>query len=313
MTMPLRMQCGVLLVDDDEDVLASMVKVLRRRLPHNKIYTAATCWSALALLEKHAIDPDALSRRLVEEVGSVPDERSLRVNDGLLSGFELHRICLERIGVIVLDYAMPELTGFEVADRQICRGLGKVLLTGQASPRHAIEGFNAGVIDRFIRKDDREAIRRVVDYVRELERKVTASVGDAALSILQRQSLSFLGNPALLALLADVTRDAEAVWVTVSLTPPGVTAIDKAGRLKRWLVMDDEAGASQLEVAREAGAPEAFMRAILRGTHLPFFLDARNAGGYYEHGLEWSAGLHKIIAAEIPGFKVAELPRCFPV
>lgn len=157
--------------------------------------------------------------------------------------------------------------------------LGKVLLTGQASPRHAIDGFNAGVIDRFIRKDDREAIRRVVDYVRELERKVTASVGDAALSILQRQSLPFLGNPALLALLADVTRDAEAVWVTVSLTPPGVTAIDKAGRLKRWLVMDDEAGASQLEVAREAGAPEAFMRAILRGTHLPFFLGARNAGG----------------------------------
>lgn len=191
--------------------------------------------------------------------------------------------------------------------------LGKVLLTGQASPRHGIGGFNAGVIDRFIRKDDREAIRRVVDYVRELERKVTASVGDAALSILQRQSLPFLGNPALLALLADVTRDAAAVWVTVSLTPPGVTAIDKAGRLKRWLVMDDEAGASQLEVAREAGAPEAFMKAILRGTHLPFFLGAGNAGGYYEHGLEWSAGLHKIIAAEIPGFKVAELPRCFPV
>lgn len=56
------------------------------------------------------------------------------------------------ISVMVVDYSMPNLNGLELSEAIKNLPLMKVLLTGRATYNEAIDGFNKGLIDRFIQK-----------------------------------------------------------------------------------------------------------------------------------------------------------------
>ena len=70
----------------------------------------------------------------------------------------MHIYNKERFGetsVVVVDFAMPQMNGEE-----FCRKLGQlkgnsvkiIMLTGEADEEMAVRLFNAGVIDKFLRK-----------------------------------------------------------------------------------------------------------------------------------------------------------------
>lgn len=61
----------------------------------------------------------------------------------------------EEISTIVVDYAMPSLNGLEFCNkvRYHYPDLKILMLTGEADEKFAVEAFNEGSIDKFIRKD----------------------------------------------------------------------------------------------------------------------------------------------------------------
>ena len=304
MNLPIHIPFAVLLVDDDEDVLANLASVIRQRLLNNTVLTASSTVTALTLLEAQALDTRELVPLIAGDVDCASDGLSM------LAGFEVHRRCQERIGIVVLDYAMPGMTGIELAASAPCRHLSKMLLTGQASPAEAIAGFNADVIDRFVRKDDPGAIELLLNYLQELQEALLAPINSAALSSLGQYALPFLGNADVLAFLRRLSCRANAVWTTPSISPPGLSVVDGLGQHRTWLVMDSEMLRPHLEIARAAGAPDEFEDAITQGTHLPHFIGTQNSGGYFEGGASLHAGLHPVIASNVGGFSIAELQAC---
>ncbi len=59
----------------------------------------------------------------------------------------------DEVITLVLDYAMPGMTGLEVFKKLNKLSVRKILLTGEAGLDLALEAFNEGIIYKFILKN----------------------------------------------------------------------------------------------------------------------------------------------------------------
>lgn len=57
------------------------------------------------------------------------------------------------LAILVIDNYMPYINGIDLCHKLKISTYKKILLTGQTSPRDAIDAFNEGIIDKFIEKD----------------------------------------------------------------------------------------------------------------------------------------------------------------
>ncbi len=97
--------------------------------------------------------------------------------------------------IVVIDYAMPTMNGLEV-----CKALeGKlfkfIMLTGQATPETAIEGFNEGLIHRFVRKEDHDFIGKLQSAIFELQIQHFQELSVPIIRALETSIISSLGDP----------------------------------------------------------------------------------------------------------------------
>lgn len=75
----------------------------------------------------------------------------------------------EQIATIVVDYAMPGMNGLDFCSRLQNQPFKKILLTGEVDEKVAVDGFNQGIIDRFIRKDEPDYLVKLSAAILELE------------------------------------------------------------------------------------------------------------------------------------------------
>jgi len=142
----------VLLIDDDRKYLNKLKLELDIERAVYQLYSSPQ--DALQFLT-HDYHPDPFSKRCVlhpEE--TLSDYRDIAVNVRAIreETFNPHRF--EQISVLVVDYAMPGMTGVELCQQLKDNTIKKLMLTGEADEKIATEAFNSGIIDKFIRKDD---------------------------------------------------------------------------------------------------------------------------------------------------------------
>lgn len=82
----------------------------------------------------------------------------------------LHEIFLARksaaeISCVVADYSMPNMNGVELLSQIKEPGVRRILLTGEADEAVAIEAFNGGLIDGYIKKSEDNALEILRDKI----------------------------------------------------------------------------------------------------------------------------------------------------
>lgn len=77
-------------------------------------------------------------------------------------------------GVIVIDYRMPVMSGFELCDDLSGHPSKRVLLSGVATAYEAIDGFNRDLYSKYIVKGQIESLDILQDSVGELNRRLFA-------------------------------------------------------------------------------------------------------------------------------------------
>lgn len=83
---------------------------------------------------------------------STSDWQSIMVNINRLHREIYNPERFSRISTIIVDFAMPGMSGVELCSRIKDKSIQKILLTGVADERVAIDAFNNGYINRFIKK-----------------------------------------------------------------------------------------------------------------------------------------------------------------
>lgn len=143
----------VALIDDDSLVLQSMTCLLKR---HHPLKTFDSPKEATEFFENYKPTlSDLKFLRGCSELENYDVSGHLPVDLNLQACKALSENLLRssEIGVIIIDYNMPGMNGLEVCRKLKSFPLKKILLTGETNNQLAIDAFNEGVIDCFIRKD----------------------------------------------------------------------------------------------------------------------------------------------------------------
>lgn len=77
----------------------------------------------------------------------------------------------EEISVVVIDYDMPMMSGLEASQKINNPHIKKILLTGIADEPIAVEAFHKGLIDAYVRKQDRHLKDKLNAHIYRLQKE----------------------------------------------------------------------------------------------------------------------------------------------
>lgn len=209
---------------------------------------------------------------------------------------QIHRISFERQrfltpSVVVVDYSMPQMNGVEFCEALRNLPCKKILFTGVADEKVAVDAFNRGLIDRYIKKSDDDALDRLETEIAELQSEYFAARSGPLRDLLELNNYGFVSDPAFAALVRSLLRDHGIVEYYVYSNPPGILMYDAEGNAQ-LMVVETEAGMdAHYEVACDNDAPESLLEALRARCIIPWF---RDGDGMFSR--DFSHGWHKYVA-----------------
>lgn len=157
----------VVLVDDDSHMLRSLILGLDLdTLPHKAFHDSQ---EGLDFINQDRYREKFVNLLTTAEEDAIGDSiyfdpRSLLSE--LKSPDRFHQI-----SVLIVDYEMPGMKGLELCKKIQNPFIKKILLTGVADENIAVEAFNQGVIDRYIRKHDPEFLTLLQKAISEAQQQ----------------------------------------------------------------------------------------------------------------------------------------------
>jgi CheY-like chemotaxis protein len=276
--LPYWYTAAVLLVDDDEgylDALASLLSAER------KVYTATSHREALALLDRSK----ALSRNFIRrstDQSTAPHEHMVTIDASRVTSLAQEPRRYEEIALVVADYSMPDGDGLSLCRSMLEFPCRRILLTGAADERLAVDAFNERLIHHFMRKADRltEQLQHAVAvqqhaYFRELTRPLAEGL---------RQRLgAFEHEPPVAAAVLELFAAAGATEYYLCTEPGGYLVRTSPGEWRFLLVQSGEERESTLEILQTMPRFETLARQHAQGDSLVYLSDPSRlprAGGY---------------------------------
>jgi len=168
----------VVFVDDDEKFLQQAGAIIRRELPYS-LYKDPK--EALKFLnETYKLEPFT-KRCAVESLDASPDHRVIDFNIRLIREEVYNPNRSKENGVVILDFAMHDINGGELAKQLKGKPYKIILLTGEAGTQTAVKLFNEGVIQRYIRKDDAHFKEILFESIKNLQQQYFADISRVVL------------------------------------------------------------------------------------------------------------------------------------
>lgn len=142
----------VVVVDDNHEFLRSLRRSLSTSQASYEFFK--TPQKALDYLNE-VYQPDPFPNRFVSAFPTnVPECHSFDVDVVHTHHEAYHPNRFEEISVVIVDYAMPGKTGIDFCREIKDPNIQKILLTGVGDEHVAIQAFNEGIINHYIRKQD---------------------------------------------------------------------------------------------------------------------------------------------------------------
>ena len=196
----------------------------------------------------------------------------------------------ERCSVVVVDYDMPEIDGLEFCRRLEHSPVRKVMLTGKADEKVAVQAFNQGIIDRFVPKQDPDAMTLLQRTIREMQEDYFEDIERMMEDALNIGPLHFLRDPFVSELIRKTCADLKIVEFYLCSSPEGILLIDGGGAVTLLLICNDEAMRVHYDVAFDNAAPAELLNKLIEGSIVPYFW--RSRGLYSRQYVDWRSYVH---------------------
>lgn len=209
---------------------------------------------------------------------------------------QIHRISFQRKrfltpSVLVVDYSMPQMNGVDLCKALQHLPCKKILFTGVADEKVAVDAFNRGLIDRYIKKSDDDALDKLEAEIVALQREYFAARSDPLRDLLSLHNYSFVSDPVFAALVRTLVREHRIVEHYVYSSPAGILMYDSDGQAQLMVVETEESMNSHYEIASDNDAPPSLLTALRERCIIPWF---REGDGMYSDAFK--TAWHKFIA-----------------
>jgi CheY-like chemotaxis protein len=199
------------------------------------------------------------------------------------------------ISVIVVDYAMPGMNGID-----LCRALSKhpakkILLTGEADHRIAVDAFNEGLIHRFILKQTQEDL-----LCKELNLAID-EMQNIYFSTNSRKILANLAldetftNPFLIKFFNQIFSQKKYMEFYLLNARGSLLLLDENGEAEIFVCENAKTLDSYALMAKDNEGSNALINALAAHTHLPYLLIAKDEDLPFD---QWEN--HLLPATQIP-------------
>ena len=203
----------------------------------------------------------------------------------------------EEVSVAVVDYDMPEINGLEFCRNVKSPAVKKILLTGKADEKIAVQAFNQGLIDCFIPKHDAAVIETLNRAIAELQLAYFYEIEKMLADALAVGSSDFLRDPAFAEAFREICRERRTVEYYLCSNPEGILMLDADAVPSLLIVQTEQDLFSHFEIAYDQAAPQDLLDALKSNQVVPYFWQS---GGHYKpECADWQSCL--LPATELKG------------
>jgi CheY-like chemotaxis protein len=275
------------LIDDSPVFLQSLAFQLDRRITSRSFYD--TREALASLLRQHRLNAGVAPLRVNYDEQVMSLERctiAVDIDHLYRQAHNPHRF--DTPSVLVVDYAMPQMSGVQFCQAVRHLPCKKILFTGEGDEKVAVDAFNRGLIDRYVKKGDDDALERLEQEILQLQRQYFAARADTTRQLLVMHNFSFLTDPAVAVLAGELTARYGFVEHYLFPNPGGILFLDRDGHATLMVIETEASLISHFEVARDNGAPADLLGALVQARVVPFFYQG---DGMYTQavGADWQS------------------------
>ncbi|KTD52804.1 response regulator [Legionella quateirensis] len=286
-------------VDDSRDFLLNFVLHLDEGLAY-RVFDSP--FNALECIHKKRCELELLSQRCISEYTEAKNcpltNHTINLDLAAIHAEVYNSRRFSEISVVIVDYAMPGMDGLEFCRRIEDTNIKKILLTGQADEKLAIEAFNEGLIHRYIKKSDPDVAGLIIKSIHDLQLQYFQSMSDMVVRMLSVTSPSCLHDKKF------------AEWFWDLCKKKGIVEFYLADNSGSFFMLDDDANISFLIVKNEAdmrlhydlaldnGASEEVLDQLLSGEKIPCFWQSNSATPQWNEWTNCLVPAHKFVSDE---------------
>lgn len=186
----------LLWVDDDTNLLKIMSLEFNKNYSIKTFCTAKSCLDFLknykSALNKHQL----LNLNEQDEYYGELNHTPINVDITKIARIANDKERYNDISITIIDYRLPDASGFDIAKNIHATPMKKILLTGKATPEETLDGFNKSLIDRMVRKGDPETMDILTNYINELTLDYFCQQTASLLASLNTEVMLPLNDPA---------------------------------------------------------------------------------------------------------------------
>jgi CheY-like chemotaxis protein len=267
------------LIDDSQSFLESLAFRLGSQFANKSFCEPQTAlgWLKREHLYSIHLANDAVLVSYDEKTGSF-ERRNASIDVAQIYYVVMNRERFAIPSVLVIDYEMPQMNGVEFCQTIKELPCRKILLTGEADEKIAVEAFNRNLIDCFINKSDPDALDKLEAEITKLQRCFFNRQSQTLKDILSRHSYSFLSDPVIGELVQELCTQNHFVEYYLFPNPDGILFVDTQGKATLMVIETRASLKAHLEIAQDQDAPPEMLDALKEMQLVPFF---SKTGGVY--------------------------------
>jgi CheY-like chemotaxis protein len=265
----------VVIIDDDESVLESIQLKIGKDIPCK---TFSDPRKALDYLQ-HAIKKNDVLKNVIgidESAHYHHLSPNLPINYNIETLYEhvYDKNRFSEVSVIIVDYAMPGMDG-----EKLCRKLSRqrnnpvkiILLTGEVDEPMAVRLFNAGIIDKFLRKASQGLEEGLKKCIIEMQDHYFQDLTYPLVRGLVSEKDSALGDPAFRRFFNKLCKDVAASSYYLIEISGSFLLMDDAGSPTFLIIKLISELATIADGLEDSVLSQKVIRSIRSGEYVPYF------------------------------------------
>lgn len=299
----------VLFIDDSREFLTNFTLQLSDKLAYQLFDSP---YDALESIEQKLKESDYLNQRCFSEYTeshhSPLTNQTINLDLAAIHSEVYNPQRFSEVSIIVVDYAMPGMNGLEFCQRMQNSSIKKILLTGQADEKTAIEAFNQGLIHRFIQKNDPNATELINDSIRILQQQYFQNMSDMIVKMLAVNSPNCLQDEKFSEFFKQLCEDKKIVEFYLTANSGSFLLLDEYAKSYCLIMKNAQDLKLHYDLAQDNHAPQEVLQQLHKGEKIPYFWQPDD---FHSDWTDWSTCLlsaQKLECAESYYYALVENP-----